>query len=78
MLMPAQKLADADAGAAADALHRIVIVGGGAGGLELATKLGDQLGHRGRASVTLIDKVRSHVATSGRWSRLASTTRWAT
>jgi NADH:ubiquinone reductase (H+-translocating) len=26
------------------ALHRIVIVGGGAGGLELATRLGDTLG----------------------------------
>ena len=30
------------------ALHRIVIVGGGAGGLELATRLGDTLGKRGR------------------------------
>ena len=29
--------------------HRIVIVGGGAGGLELATKLGDTLGKRGKA-----------------------------
>ena len=27
-------------------MHRIVIVGGGAGGLELATKLGDTLGRR--------------------------------
>ena len=26
------------------ATHRIVIVGGGAGGLELATRLGDKLG----------------------------------
>ena len=26
-------------------LHRIVIVGGGAGGLELATRLGNKLGH---------------------------------
>ena len=43
------------------ALHRIVIVGGGAGGLELATKLGDKLGRRGRASVTLVDRARSHV-----------------
>ena len=61
MLMPTQKLTTAVAGADADALHRIVIVGGGAGGLELATKLGDQLGRRGRASVTLVDKARSHV-----------------
>lgn len=41
-------------------LHRIVIVGGGAGGLELATRLGDRLGKRGRAHVTLIDKKRTH------------------
>lgn len=40
--------------------HRIVIVGGGAGGLELATRLGDTLGRRGRAHVTLIEKARSH------------------
>jgi len=42
-------------------LHQIVIVGGGAGGLELATRLGDRLGKRGRAAITLIDKTRSHV-----------------
>ncbi|WP_256354077.1 NAD(P)/FAD-dependent oxidoreductase [Variovorax sp. dw_308] len=41
-------------------VHRIVIVGGGAGGLELATQLGDQLGHRGAAQVTLIEKARTH------------------
>ena len=41
--------------------HRIVIVGGGAGGLELATRLGDTLGKRGRAEVTLIEKTRTHV-----------------
>jgi NADH dehydrogenase len=41
--------------------HRIVIVGGGAGGLELATRLGDTLGKRGQADVTLIDKNRTHV-----------------
>lgn len=41
--------------------HRIVIVGGGAGGLELATRLGDTLGKRGRADITLIDKNRTHV-----------------
>jgi NADH dehydrogenase len=41
--------------------HEIVIVGGGAGGLELATRLGDTLGKRGRATVTLIDKTRTHV-----------------
>jgi NADH dehydrogenase len=46
---------------AAGAVHRIVIVGGGAGGLELATALGRRLGRRGRASVSLIDKARTHV-----------------
>jgi NADH dehydrogenase len=38
----------------------IVIVGGGAGGLELATRLGDTLGRRGRATVTLIERGRTH------------------
>ncbi len=42
------------------ALHRIVIVGGGAGGLELATRLGDKLGRRNKAHVTLIEKARTH------------------
>lgn len=45
---------------AAGTPHRIVIVGGGAGGLELATRLGDTLGKRGLAHVTLIEKARSH------------------
>ena len=40
--------------------HRIVIVGGGAGGLELATRLGDTLGRKGLAHVTLIEKARTH------------------
>ena len=40
---------------------RIVIVGGGAGGLELATRLGDKLGRRGRARVSLVDRSRTHV-----------------
>ena len=40
---------------------RIVIVGGGAGGLELAIRLGDKLGKRGKASVTLIDRQRTHL-----------------
>ena len=42
-------------------LQRIVIVGGGAAGLELATKLGDTLGRRGEASVTLVERARSHL-----------------
>ncbi len=40
---------------------RIVIVGGGAGGLELATMLGDKLGKRAAASIELIDKERAHL-----------------
>jgi NADH dehydrogenase len=42
-------------------LHHIVIVGGGAGGLELATKLGHSLGRTGKARITLIDKSKTHV-----------------
>lgn len=42
-------------------MHKIVIVGGGAGGLELATKIGRRLGRRGRAEITLIDAARTHV-----------------
>lgn len=42
-------------------LHKIVIVGGGAGGLELATRLGDTLGRRGKADITLIDRSRTHI-----------------
>ncbi len=41
--------------------HRIVIVGGGAGGLELATRLGDTLGKRGRAEITLVDRDWTHL-----------------
>jgi NADH:ubiquinone reductase (H+-translocating) len=62
MLMPAQRTdTGARSRAEASGLHRIVIVGGGAAGLELATRLGDSLGRKGRAEVTLIDKARSHV-----------------
>lgn len=43
------------------ALPRIVVVGGGAGGLELVTRLGDFLGRRGKAEVTLVDKARTHL-----------------
>jgi NADH dehydrogenase len=42
-------------------LHHIVIVGGGAGGLELATRLGESLGRKGKAAITLIDRTRTHV-----------------
>ncbi len=43
------------------ALHRILIVGGGAGGLELATRLGRTLGKRQRAHITLIDRNMTHI-----------------
>ena len=42
-------------------MHEIVIVGGGAGGLELATRLGDKLGRKKRANITLIDASPSHL-----------------
>ena len=49
-----------DPQAGASGIHRIVIVGGGAGGLELATRLGDRLGKRKRAEITLIERARTH------------------
>ena len=42
-------------------LHHIVIVGGGAAGLELATKLGDKLGQRKKAEITLVERARTHI-----------------
>jgi NADH dehydrogenase len=45
----------------AERLHRIVVVGGGAAGLELATRLGDRLGRRSRASITLVERARTHL-----------------
>ncbi len=41
--------------------HHIVIVGGGAGGLELATRLGRTLGKRKRARITLVDVNLTHI-----------------
>jgi NADH:ubiquinone reductase (H+-translocating) len=40
---------------------QIVIVGGGAGGAELATQLGKTLGKKGRADITLVDCSRTHI-----------------
>ena len=40
---------------------KIVIVGGGAGGLELASKLGDKLGKKGKAEIILIDRKPTHI-----------------
>jgi len=42
-------------------MKKIVIVGGGAGGLELATKLGNKLGKRGLAHVELVDANTTHL-----------------
>jgi NADH dehydrogenase len=41
--------------------HHIVVAGGGAAGLELVTKLGDTLGKRGEARITLVEKSRTHL-----------------
>jgi NADH dehydrogenase len=42
-------------------MHRILIVGGGAAGVELATRLGDRFGKRGHAQVELLDRSRTHL-----------------
>ncbi|HVE11231.1 MAG TPA: NAD(P)/FAD-dependent oxidoreductase, partial [Paraburkholderia sp.] len=47
-------------------MHRIVVIGGGAGGLELATRLGDRYGSRRSNSgvpvaVTLVDRYPTHI-----------------
>jgi len=47
--------------ASGGSLHRIVIVGGGAGGLELVTRLGGRLGRRKHADISLIEKARTHL-----------------
>lgn len=44
-----------------DNLHHIVVVGGGAGGLELVTSLGNKLGKKRRARITLVDADLTHV-----------------
>lgn len=43
------------------ALHKIVVVGGGAGGLELATHLGKRLGFKRLARPILVDSSPTHV-----------------
>lgn len=47
-------------------MHRFIIVGGGAGGLELATRLGDKFGsadgkRAARAQITLVDRNSTHI-----------------
>src|SRR5690625_5156792 len=43
------------------AVKRIIVVGGGAGGLELVTKLGKKLGRKGKAHITLVDRDTTHL-----------------
>ncbi|MFQ3237287.1 MAG: NADH dehydrogenase [Paraglaciecola sp.] len=42
-------------------MHKIVIVGGGAGGLELATQLGHKWGKKGKADIHLVDANHTHL-----------------
>ena len=51
----------ASAGPSDHAKHHVVIVGGGAAGLELATGLGDRLHRTGAGRVTLLDRARTHI-----------------
>lgn len=44
-----------------NAVPKIVVVGGGAGGLELVTKLGKKLGKKNKAQVTLVDSTHTHI-----------------
>jgi NADH dehydrogenase len=53
-MRPSERLED-------EALHQIVVVGGGAAGLELVTRLGDRLGRRRRVNVTLVECARTHL-----------------
>jgi NADH dehydrogenase len=39
----------------------IVVVGGGAGGLELVTRLGNKLGRRHKADISLVERARAHI-----------------
>ncbi|TBR45044.1 NAD(P)/FAD-dependent oxidoreductase [Marinomonas agarivorans] len=42
-------------------MKKILVVGGGAGGLELVTKLGHKLGKSQQAEITLIDRSHTHI-----------------
>ncbi|MBU2964482.1 NAD(P)/FAD-dependent oxidoreductase [Amphritea sp. 2_MG-2023] len=42
-------------------MKTIIVVGGGAGGLELVTRLGHKLGKKKRARIILVDRNRSHI-----------------
>jgi NADH:ubiquinone reductase (H+-translocating) len=56
---PVASRADQDSGP--EVLNRILVVGGGAAGLELVTRLGDRLRRRSLASVTLVECARTHL-----------------
>ncbi len=58
---PASDSPVASAGPIDQADHHVVIVGGGASGLELATQLGDRLQRTGTVRVTLLDRARTHL-----------------
>src|SRR5260221_3138383 len=49
------------AGVSSGDRHRVVVVGGGAGGLELVTRLGDRVGQRRLADISLIERARTHL-----------------
>ena len=51
----------APGGTRAGGLHHIVVVGGGAAGLQLVTGLGDTLARRGMADITLVERARTHL-----------------
>jgi NADH dehydrogenase len=61
MSTPAERPSPPRARARGDKRHEIIVVGGGAAGLELVTRLGDTLGERGEARVTLIERSRTHI-----------------
>ena len=56
-----ERARDRDDGASGSRPHRVVVVGGGAGGLPLATRLGERFGRRGRADITLVDQNATHL-----------------
>ena len=43
------------------AVPEIVVVGGGAAGLQLVTRLGNSVGRRGKAQVALVERARTHL-----------------